>query len=96
MALSVDNRLLSAYGKRPHRLTRNEVPELARALTAWVYRQVNIDKLVVGNNVPCIRLFNAKGVEVLVRSDDWAKLVPYLKDGSLDLTQLPADDPAVV
>jgi len=94
--VTVDNRLQQANGRRPHRLTRNEVPELARALTAWSYRQAQIDKIVVGGNIPCIRIFNAKGMDVLVRSDDWAKLVPYLKDGTLDLSQLPVDDPAVV
>jgi hypothetical protein len=94
--LGVDNRLYHVNGARPHRLTRNEVPALTRALMGIIRRQAFIDRHVV-SDVPCIRIHNnGKGINILVRSDDWAKLLPYLKDGTLDLELLPVEQPCVL
>lgn len=49
------------------------------------------------NSVGFIRLYSeSAGVDLLVRSDDWIKLVPYLKDGTLDTTMLPVPEPYVL
>ena len=96
MVLGVDNRLLQVYGSRPHRMTRNEVPALARALVGVIRRQARVDRHVV-YDMPCVRLHNqGGGINLLVRADDWAKLVPYLKDGTLDVSQFPVDQPVVL
>lgn len=48
-------------------------------------------------DTPCIRLFNPSGgINILVRSDDWAKIVPFLKDGTLDTRQFPVDTSVVL
>lgn len=92
----MDNRLQQADGLRPQRLTRREVPALARALVAVIRRQADVDRHLIGDT-PCIRIVNlGAGVNVLVRSDDWQKLVPYLKDGTLDVSQLPVARPVVL
>lgn len=91
----MDQRLYRVYGDRPHRITQNEVPELARGILAFIRKQARVDRVAV-NNVGAIRLFSATaGVDLLVRSDDWIKLVPYLKDGTLDTTLLPVAEAQV-
>jgi hypothetical protein len=92
----VDQRLYRVAGNRPHRLTRNEVPELARGLLAFIRRQALVEGVAI-NSVGFIRLYSeGAGVDLLVRSDDWIKLVPYLKDGTLDTTLLPVPEPYVL
>lgn len=61
-----------------------------------IRRQASVDAHVIGE-VPCIRVHNGgRGINIMVRSDDWAKLVPYLKDGTLDLELLPVAEPGVL
>jgi hypothetical protein len=63
---------------------------------AAVRRQAYIDRHVI-NNVPCVRITNdGGGINVLVRADDWVKLVPYLKDGTFDVSLLPVEKPVVL
>lgn len=92
----MDNRLQDAYGLRPHRLTKNDAPVLARAILAFQRRQALVDKHVV-QDTACIRIHNeAAGINILVRADDWVKVVPYLKDGTFDTTLIPVEDPVVL
>ena len=78
----MDQRLFRIAGHRPQRLTNRDVPALARAIQAAIRRQANIDRHVI-NDVYCIR-FYSPSFELLVRSEDWAKVVPFLKDGTFD------------
>jgi hypothetical protein len=74
-------------------MTRNEVPRLTAALLAVTQGQALVEGLMVGE-VPCIRIHNNGGpVNVLVRSEDWAKIIPYLKDGTLSTALLPVAKP---
>lgn len=92
----MDNRLFKIYGSRPQRLTRNEVPALARGIVAVLRGRASVDRYVI-HDIPCTRLFNpGGGINILVRSDDWVKVVPYLKDGTLDTTQFPVNTPGVL
>jgi hypothetical protein len=80
----VDERLFRIAGVRPYPLTRHELPALAEAMLAYLRRQALVERMVVCD-VPCVRFFNrSSGINVVVRSDDWAKVVPYLKDDTLD------------
>lgn len=92
----MDQRLQQIGGLRPHRLTQNEVPAVARGICAYMRRRALVDKhLILG--VSCIRISNqASGIDALVRADDWAKILPYLKDGSFDPTVVPVLESVVL
>lgn len=78
----MDQRLFRIGGHRPHRLINRDVPALARAIVAYIRKQARVDKHQI-QNVTCLH-FIGGSVDFLVRSDDWAKVVPLLKDGSFD------------
>ena len=84
----MDQRLFYIAGQRPERLTRRDTPELAKAMTAYFRRQASVTKGVL-NSVPYVRLFNPGQFSVVVRWDDWIKIIPYLSDGSFDTTIVP-------
>ena len=84
----MDQRLFYIAGQRPERLTRRETPELAKAMTAYFRRQASVTKGVL-NDVPYVRLFNPGQFSIVVRWDDWVKIIPYLSDGSFDTTIVP-------
>lgn len=89
----MDQRLFRIAGHRPHRLTKQDVPALARAMLAVIRRQGVLEKYAV-RDVYCIRL-SGPGFEVLVRSEDWAKVLPFLKDGTIDPLTLPVSQAMV-
>lgn len=92
----MDQRLFRVFSHRPHRLTRNEVPDLAKAIVAFIRGRARVERLVV-QDVACIRIFNlAAGLDVNVRGDDWVKVIPYLKDGSWDTSLFPVPEPVVL
>ena len=84
----MDQRLFYIAGQRPERLTRRETPELAKAMTAYFRRQASVTRGVL-NDVPYVRLYNPGQFSVVVRWDDWVKILPYLSDGSFDTTIVP-------
>jgi len=84
----VDQRLFKIAGHRPERLTRSDTPEVARALTAYYRRQAQVSRGVL-NEVAYVRLANPGVFDVIVRWDDWVKILPYLSDESFDLTIIP-------
>lgn len=84
----MDQRLFKIAGHRPERLTRSDTPEVARALTAYYRRQAQVSRGVL-NEVAYVRLANPGVFDVIVRWDDWVKILPYLSDESFDLTIIP-------
>lgn len=83
----MDQRLFRIQGHRPHRLTNKDVPALARAIVSYMRKQAILNKHYI-HDVSCIS-FSGVGVDILVRADDWAKVIPLLKDGSLDPMLVP-------
>jgi hypothetical protein len=84
----VDQRLFKIAGRRPERLTRSDTPEVARALTAYYRRQAQVTSGVL-NEVAYIRLVNPGVIDVVVRWDDWVKILPYITNGTFDTTLVP-------
>lgn len=84
----MDQRLFKIAGHRPERLTRSDTPEVARALTAYYRRQAQVSRGVL-NEVAYVRLANPGVFDVIVRWDDWVKILPYLSDESFNLTIIP-------
>lgn len=84
----MDQRLFKIAGRRPERLTRADTPEVARALTAYYHRQAQITKGVL-NEVAYVRLVNPGVLDVVIRLDDWVKIIPYITNGTFDQTLVP-------
>lgn len=84
----MDQRLFKIAGHRPERLTRSDTPEVARALTAYYRRQAQVSRGVL-NEVAYVRLANPGVLDVVIRWDDWVKILPYLTDGSWDPMIIP-------
>ena len=81
----MDARLWSIFGHRAETLKQPDVPNLARAIVAYM-RRLDIT-LHAGQtcNVAYV-LFQGErnSFQVLVRGDDWSKIVPFLQDGTFD------------
>lgn len=84
----MDQRLFKIAERRPERLTRADTPEVARALTAYYRRQAQVTKGVL-NEVAYVRLYNPGIIDVVIRWDDWVKILPYITDGFFDTTIVP-------
>lgn len=83
----MDERLSRAYGRRIRRLTREDLPQLAYAITIVIRKQGHAEVYDHGA-LKCVRL-HGNGVDVSVLQEDWDKIVPYLLDGTLDPTLTP-------
>lgn len=83
----VDERLSHFNGNRPERLTRRELPGLAQAIVACARKRASVERLMA-REVPCIWL-HGDGINVLVRGEDWSRLIPYLLDGTFDVAFYP-------
>ena len=80
----MDARLWSVYGKRLETLKRPDLPNLAMAIVAYM-RRLDIE-LFAGQqqNVSYVAFIADKGsFVVVVRGDDWQKIVPYLQSDQL-------------
>jgi len=89
----MDNRLFRIAGFRPHRLTKHDVPTLASAIVASMRQQANVQRLAV-REVLCVRLWGT-GFDILVRSEDWTKVVSFLQDSSFDPLIVPVSQAMV-
>lgn len=83
----MDHRLFRINGLRPHRLTKHDLPSLAKAMVAYMRKEASLEKHFV-QNIACIH-FCGVGINILVRSDDWVKVIPYLRDGTFDAIVTP-------
>lgn len=84
----MDVRLSLLGGRRLGELKQKDLPEVAAALTAYFQGEASVG---VGQmrNLHFVRI-QGPTVDVVVLREDWAKLEPYIKDGTLNpaLTQL--------
>jgi hypothetical protein len=78
----VDCRLNRFNEIRLERITKVDLPELARAIVAFQRKQCQVSS-GVSRNVSYVRLFG-DGVNVIIRGDDWNLILPFLIDGTLD------------
>jgi len=89
----MDQRLFRIGGSRPQRLTKQDLPTLARAMVAVIRKQAQLHRYAV-RDVHCIQ-FSGPGIDLLVRSEDWVKVLPFLKDGTFDPLILPVSQDRV-
>lgn len=73
------------YGFRLEHLKKPDLPNLAKAICAYMRRLPDIQ--VHGGqaqNISYVRFEGQRGAfQVVVRGDDWAKIVPYLQSDAL-------------
>ena len=77
----MDTRLWTISHLRPEALRRPDLPNVARAIVGYMRGMV---KLHTGHvRETTYVLFQANAFQALVRGEDWAKILPYLKDDTL-------------
>jgi len=84
----VSERIGRKYGQRVSRLTQRDLPALADALVG-VMRGQGLVGVYNGGDTRYVRI-SGNGMSVLVRDEDWSKILPYLAEGALDSTLNPA------
>lgn len=77
----MDVRLWSVNGMRPESLKRSDLPNVARAIVGY-HRGFCKIRNGFERNVSFL-LFLAPGFQILVRGDDWGKIIPFIRDGTL-------------
>jgi hypothetical protein len=88
----MESRWQTVHGLRLASLTSHELPELARAIVAYERKRIAAQKGQL-RDITYVRLFG-DGIHVVVRGEDWDKILPYLKDGSFNPREVP--DPQIV
>lgn len=78
----MDERLWHIVGKRPTRLRRSDLPQLAQAIVD-VERGRAVARRGFVQNTSYVLLQRNQAYNVFVRGDDWAKIVPFLRNSTL-------------
>lgn len=68
-------------GKQVNYLVKDDLPVVARALQSSL-RGKGLVAVDYVNHVPIVHL-EGQGYNVYIRGEDWAKILPYLADGTL-------------
>lgn len=80
----MDARWWSLFGHRPETLKNPDVPKLARAIVAYMRRLPIQVYAGEAHNVTYVAfLADKNSFSVVIRGDDWAKIVPFLKSDAL-------------
>lgn len=83
----VDSRLFQIWGLRPTDVQPQDLPEVARAIVGLYRKQAKVT-LGTSKEITYV-LITAPGVKVQILASDWAKIEPFIKDGSLDPLVVP-------
>lgn len=78
----MDARLSRYLDRRLTRLRRPDLPDVAWAIVGHVEGLCRAQSLMV-SNTSVVRIWG-QGVDVVVRKEDWDKVVPYLRDGTFN------------
>ena len=83
----VDARLQLVDGKRLTRLRQEDLPDVAKAICGYERGLVRAERSFQ-RQVAFFR-FTARGLDVVVLASDYAKILPYVQDGTFDPIQYP-------
>ena len=75
----MDSRLSYHHGQRLMHLRRSDLPQVALGIVGATLKLVQSERGVHGTT-PFVRL-SGRGINVVIRGDDWSKIVPYLENG---------------
>lgn len=89
----MDNRIFTIDGLRAARLRREDLPLLARSIVG-VSRGYGVLTAGRVRGVGYARL-KGKNFDIIVLKEDWLKVEPLLRDGTLSTVETPKFDPAV-
>lgn len=78
----------NAVGVRPHHIRKSDCPLVARAIIS-VIRLQGKARVGVYQNMPYVRL-TGTGFDVSILGEDWEKILPYIQDGTLNPSLVPA------
>lgn len=76
----MDNRLALVYGRRPSRLRRQDLPEVATAITAYS-RGYPVTAGFSSDGNLRFMVFESDVFKVAVLWDEWLKIEPYVREG---------------
>jgi hypothetical protein len=80
----MDARLWSIFGQRAETLKRPDLPNLARAIVAYMrHLDISVHAGYVRNTSYVLFQGEKNTFQVLVRGDDWAKILPFIQDDTL-------------
>lgn len=83
----MDARLRLVDGRRLSRLRRDDLADVAKAICGYERGLVWVER--VYSKYRAYYRFRAKGFLVRILASDYAKILPYIKDGTLDPAQYP-------
>lgn len=83
----MDVRLNLPNGTKIHRLQSRDLPDLARAISAFGRGFAKVRGVAVGT-VACVHLWGG-GSDIVVMEEDWAKVQPFLKDDTFSPIMVP-------
>ena len=77
----MDNRLAAIGTKRPGKIRKQDIPDLATALVGY-WKGLGTLDAGTSRNISYVRLLGPN-YDVLVTGEDWIKVLPYLQNGTL-------------
>lgn len=89
----MDGTLLRISGRRPVRLLKSDLPEVAVAIVAYARGKVRVDANQ-GRGISYVRLHGLT-VNVVIRHEDWEKILPYVETDTFHPQIVPAATPTV-
>jgi len=88
----MDSRLATHHGQRLVAVRRSDCPALALAIVGATRKLgVRVERTVFGTT-PAVYL-HGRGLSIIVRADDWVKVLPYLRDGTFNPQTSPLEPP---
>lgn len=82
----MDERLSNLWGKREHNLFRNDLPEVALALTAYYRKRAQL--FVITTQPRHVRLVGPNFNAVILEAD-WKKILPMIQTSSFQTSIIP-------
>ena len=78
----MDSRLTFYQGQRPAPLRTTDLPSVALAIVAALRKLIKVDRGTCGT-MSLVHL-HGRGLDLVMRGEDWAKILPYLRDGTFN------------
>jgi hypothetical protein len=89
----VDGTLLLVAGRRPTFLRRSDLPEAARAIVAYQRGRARVQG-GQGRGIGYVH-FMGPDVDVVIRREDWLKILPFIQAGTFEPQLVPVGTPTV-
>jgi len=88
----MDSRLPRFHGQRLVHVRRGDCPVLALAIVGATRKLGVLVERTVYDTTPVVYL-HGRGIDIVVRAEDWVKVLPYLRDGTFNPEISPLQPP---